>query len=68
MRKTDRKGSTDARLLVKAPAYGSRVTVDGRPGTVDNPGFVEATVILDGGETVKVPHARVIPVGAASEG
>jgi len=62
MKKQDRKGSTDARVLVKAPAYGSRVTVNGRAGTVDNPGFVEATVILDSGETVKVPHADVIPM------
>jgi hypothetical protein len=63
MKKQDRKGSSDARVTVEAPAYGSRVMVNGRPGTVDNPGFSVSTVILDSGETVKVPHAEVVAAG-----
>ncbi len=57
VKKRDRTGSTDKRELVDAPKYNSRVVVEGHgPGRVENPGFTHATVELDTGKTVTVPH------------
>jgi len=63
MRKQDRKGSTDKfQMITSAPKWNSRVEVDGEMGTVVNPGFVDATVKLDNGNTVTVPHDQIITI------
>ncbi len=63
MRKQDRTGSTDARVLVKAPPWHARVTVNGKPGLVEDPGFTLSTIIFDDGTTAKVPHSDVVMTG-----
>jgi small-conductance mechanosensitive channel len=63
MRKQDRKGSTERfQMVTTAPKWNSRVLVNGQPGTVEDPGFVNATVRMDDGTTVTVPHGEVTPI------
>jgi len=61
MKKTDRKGSTDKRVLIAPATMGAAVTVEGfGEGVIcDWPTFTLSTVKLASGEIIKAAHEIV---------